>query len=356
MKGIKSTTFFLFLVLFLGISTPKAALPNKPDPAQAVGFADAHIHHGLTYENGDLKLLNFDYFEQRGLQIISYPMPIKREITDNLVAVIKAEVKDLRALSKKSNKFQVLDAPVDNTTEFKLGVLTVFLSIEYFDGVFGGEPESVEEYRQMGIRSITLIDNDIDRFFNNNQLTTFGEQVIHRMNEAGILLDISHLSEAHSIEAIRFSKAPVIVSHAAAQTVSGNEASLSDELLTALGDKCGYVFTTFNRNDLFDSEEAIDDGIGRFIKHVVYLTKMLGINHVGIGSDYQAMGKYVPSDLNEIDTFRKIQAGLRETGFSDEEITRISSGVFLNSLARKTRVYMGTSPEPGGFSCSFDSD
>ena len=130
---------------------------------------------------------------------------------------------------------------------------------------------------------------------------------------------------------------------------------MSDELLTSLGDKCGYVFTTFNRNDLFDNDEAVDDGIGKFIKHVVYLTEKLGVNHVGIGSDYQAMGNYVPSDLNEIDTFRKIQAGLREADFSDEEITLISSDVFLNLLVEGTRVHMDSSPESGGFSCSGDS-
>jgi membrane dipeptidase len=123
-------------------------------------------------------------------------------------------------------------------------LVSVFLSIEYFDGVFNADSVNVEKYRKMGIRSITLVDNDIDIFFRKDQLTKFGKQTIHKMNKAGILVDITHLSENHMIEVIRFSVAPVIASHSCARTVSGNRGSLSDEVLEALKENKGYVFTT----------------------------------------------------------------------------------------------------------------
>ena len=325
-----SPAYLLFAVaLTMAANSDEQNISDSIKPAL---IADAHIHHGWSFEDSKPKLLNFDYFSQRDVQIMSFPMPVQRQRTDDLISVIENEIVDLTALSQKSNEFRIADFSFKPGGDLNSGPVTVFLSIEYFYGVFQGNSDNVKKYREMGIRSITLVDNDIDDFFTDDHLTKFGEQTIHQMNEAGILVDISHLSENHQIEAIRFSTDPVIASHSCAKAVSGNTGSLSDEVLEALRENEGYVFTTFNRNDLFMEGEAEADGMERFIDHVIYLANKLGAHKVGIGSDYQALGKYVPEALNQVSSYRQIGQGLRAAGFTDSEIGMITSGAFLHAM------------------------
>ena len=331
LETIKATGIIISLaiVVNLAVATYGQAEINTP---QFVAIADAHIHHGLSNDGIRLEFQDFNFFTQRDLQIISFPMPVGREKTDDLVSLIGTEIDKLNVLSVQSRKFRVTDDPTRVSDNLSSEQLTVFLSIEYFHGVFDGNPANVEKYRKMGIRSITIIDNESDRFFTEDHLTMFGKQVIRRMNEQEILVDISHLPEKYMIDVIDYSTVPVIASHSCARTVSKNNASLSDAVLGALKANGGYVFITFNKNDLFPAEESGARGIERFIEQVVYLTSILGSDHVGIGSDYQALGEYVPQALNENNTYRQIQKSLRDAGFSDSEIGMIMSGAFLNAV------------------------
>lgn len=296
-------------------------------------MADVHIHHGFSNNGNRLDLRDFDFFTQRDLHIINFPMPVDRKKTDDLVSLIKREIVNLSALSAQSGKFRLTDDTAKISDNPSPKQLTVFLSIEYFHGVFDGNPTNVEQYRKMGIRSITIIDNESDRFFEEDHLTAFGKEVIRRMNEQEILVDISHLAEKHMIDVIDYSTAPVIASHSCARAVSKNNACLSDAVLGALKANGGYVFITFNRNDLFLTGETGIGGIERLIKHAVYITNILGSDHVGIGSDYQASGNYVPKALNENNTYWQIQKSLRSAGFSDSEIGMIMSGAFLKAVS-----------------------
>lgn len=318
------------IVLNLAASTYGQA---EIDTVQSATIVDAHIHHGLSSSGNILELQDFDFFTQRDLHIINFPMPVDRRKADDLVSLIKREIDNLSVLSAQSRKFRVTDDPARVNGNLSHEQLTVFLSIEYFHGVFDGNPANVGHYRKMGIRSITIIDNESDRFFKEDHLTAFGKEVIRRMNEQEILVDISHLAEKHMIDVIDYSTAPVIASHSCARAISKNNASLPDIVLGALKANGGYVFITFNKNDLFLAGEPGTDGLERLIEHAVYLSNILGSDHVGIGSDYQASGKYVPQALNEHNTYRQIQESLRSAGFSDSEIGMIMSGAFLNAMS-----------------------
>jgi microsomal dipeptidase-like Zn-dependent dipeptidase len=318
--------------MVVNMATVASAGQVKSDTAQAKVIADAHIHHGLSHQNAHVKLQNFDFFAQRNVQVISFPMPIRREETGDLISLVEAEIGDMNVLSERNKKFKLISSNSGFCENPNSEQLAVFLSIEYFHGVFNGDPDNVEKYRNLGIRSITIMDNEHDRFFNDDNLTIFGKQIIRQMNAAGVLVDISHLSEQHMIEVIHFSIKPVIASHSGARTVSKNDGGLSDAVLEAMKINGGFVFTTFNKNDLFLPGEEDINGIDKFIEHVAHLIQTLGPDHVGIGSDYQAMGKYVPNALNEINTYQQIQEALQEAGFSESDIESIMSGTFLNAL------------------------
>jgi len=329
LKSTKTTCILASFVIVMNIATVAAACQIKPGIAQ---ISDAHIHHGLSHLDTQIELQNFDFFALRKLQIISFPMPVRREKTNDLISLIDAEIGELEILSEQNKKFQVIRDNSDFYENINSGQLAVFLGIEFFHGVFNGDPTYVEKYRKMGIRSITIISSKQDRFFTDNLLSVFGKRVIRQMNAAGILVDISHLSEKHMIEVINFSTAPVIASHSGAKAVSENDGNLSDVVLEAMRASGGYVFTTFNKNGLFLPKETEVNGIERFIEHVVHLTQILESDHVGIGSDYQAMGKYVPFALNEINAYQQIEEGLQKEGFTVSEIGSIMSGTFLKAM------------------------
>lgn len=322
----------LLFAMVVNMATVASAGQVKSDTAEAKMIADAHIHHGLSHQNGHVVPQNFDFFPQRNVQIISFPMPIHRGGTGDLMSLIEAETVEMNILSERNKKFQLISSNIDFCENPNSEQLAVFLSIEYFHGVFNGDPDNVEKYRNLGVRSITIIDNEHDRFFNDDKLTVFGKQIIRQMNAVGVLVDISHLSEQHMIEIIHFSEKPVIASHSGARAVSKNDGGLSDAVLEALKISGGFAFTTFNKNDLFLPGEVDVNSMDKFIEHVVYLTQTLGPDHVGIGSDYQAMGKYVPKALNEINTYQQIHEALKEAGFFESDIESIMSGTFLNAL------------------------
>ena len=299
--------------------------------------ADAHIHHGLAYTEDGLRVERWDYFERSNIRVIGYPMPIKRDQHDNLLSTIKSELEDLEHLSSRVPTFMVAEEHEDfmrHPTED--GILFV-PGIEYFHGVFGGDLATVAEYGSLGIRYITLIDHETDKLFDSGLITSFGKKVIFLMNENKILIDISHLPDGEALQVIRLSSSPVIASHSSATAISNNPVSLSEDVVDALAENGGYVFTTFNKNDLYRRTDQSDDGVNRFVQHVVYLVRKIGHGHVGVGSDYQALGRYVPSSLNEVNTFSQIWSGLKAAGFSEEEIATVSYGAFLNALGHTTR-------------------
>ena len=321
-----------FLLLILVCISPRV---SGDDASNEISWiADAHVHHGPVTDNAGFVFDRIDYFENGNVRLLGYPLPVSREKTDDLSSVIRAEIQDLQRLALNDERIDIAIKPSDINKSLVAEKWALIPAIEYFHGVFGGDPSTVESYAGMGIRYITLIDNEVDPFFINGELSPFGQALIGKMNEEGILIDISHLSEMEALQVIRSSGKPVIASHACATAVSGNPAGLSDPVLDSLAHNKGFVFTTFNKNDLIGSASNSGSGIDQIVNQILYLVEKLGHGHVGIGSDYQAFGRYVPADLNEANTFSRIEAGLLAKGFSAKQIDLISHGAFIRAFGQ----------------------
>lgn len=282
-------------------------------------FLDFHIHHGFKTENEEVVFSNFDYFAKRGVNTFSFPLPVDRSKTENLFLRIKKEVNQLKQLSEESGKFNI----ADSAKSIDLSFANLILSIEYFYGIFNGNIESVKNYKELGIRSITIYNNDTDRLFNENSLTPFGQQIIKEMNKHKILIDISHINEEQKLEAINYSESPVIVSHSNTRKHADMDYNLSDNVLSALNQNKGYVFVSFNKNGLYKGSTKEQDAIAKFVDHIDYLVNSIGIDYVGIGSDYQASGKYVPTRLNEKSSYKNIRDKLLTKNYSPADIRKI---------------------------------
>jgi microsomal dipeptidase-like Zn-dependent dipeptidase len=192
----------------------------------------------------------------------------------------------------------------------------------------------VERFAAIGVRYITLShngDNDIcDSNRGNTEhkgLSPFGREVVKEMNRLGIMVDISHTSEKTSFDVLAVSTQPVIASHSSVKALCNHPRNLSDPLIKAIAAKGGVVqiclYPGFiKKGGKASYKDAVD--------HIDYVVKLAGINHVGIGSDFDG-GESLP-DLNAVNEIPKITIELLRRGYSEEEIAKIWGGNLLRVM------------------------
>ena len=152
----------------------------------------------------------------------------------------------------------------------------------------GGDLERLDLFHDMGLRIVQLTynlrnlvgDGCTERY--KTGLTYFGIEVVERLNELKMMVDVSHCSQQVGWDAIRFSKSPVIVTHSASNAVCYHDRGKDDDLAKAIADNGGFfgvaAIAGFIRDD---TNATLDD----FADHVEHLVDVMGIDHVGIGSD-----------------------------------------------------------------------
>jgi membrane dipeptidase len=296
-------------------------------------IADAHVHIGLTNNKSNLNITDLEYFSDRDIDAFIYALPVDRSKTSDFLSRITHKIEQIKHAAEKSNNLSLTLSTGQIEQNTANNRISLMLGIEYFYGVFGNSLNTVQAYKQLGIRYITLMgDSEEGLFSESGGLNEFGKKVVEKMNEVGILIDISHLSEDQMLKVIRYSKAPVIASHSGALGVATVNGNLPDAVLRALKGNHGYVMITFNKKDLYGEENLSNDGVYQLIDHIDYLKEIIGIDHIGIGSDYQANGRYVPAELNEIDVFRKIVNTMTLRGYTISEINGILGRNILKVL------------------------
>ncbi len=296
-------------------------------------ITDGHIHTGFISDQGIIEINNLEYFIDRDIKAFIYAMPVDRSNTKDLLSRITQEVEQIRQLAEGNSCLRFVETVDQNDQNVEDNKISILLGIEYFNGVFHDSIGVIEKYKHLGIRYITLINNSYDRLFSEpNRLSLLGRQVIEKMNDVGILIDISHLNNQQRLVVLQYSKAPVIASHSCTLKIAEVEGNLSNKVIQALSKNKGYVMVSFNKNDLYGVDNPSDDGVELFINHIDYISDQIGIDHIGIGSDYQANGRYVPTELNKKDVFVKIFQALTLRGYKNDEINGILGGNILKVI------------------------
>jgi membrane dipeptidase len=236
-----------------------------------------------------------------------------------------------------------------------------------------GDLSRVQYYFDRGIRYITLThsktnhisDSSYDENIQWHGLSEFGKNLIGEMNRVGIMIDISHVNDEAFYQAIEISEAPVIVSHSSLRHFTpGFERNVDDAMLSKLAEKGGVLQINFgssfisqrsrnystameeflqekfgeDRSDL--SEEIINEARREFVyeneypfatldevlDHFDRVVSLVGINHVGIGSDYDGVGDTLPVGLKDVSSYPNLIQGLLERGYSQKDIEKILGG------------------------------
>ena len=209
-----------------------------------------------------------------------------------------------------------------------------------------GNLSNVEYFYKRGIRYITLThskSNHIsDSSYDENKqwggLSEFGKNLITEMNNVGIMIDISHVSDAAFLQAIDISNTPVIASHSSLRHFTpGWERNVSDSMLEALANKGGVLQINFgtafltdinDKSNSYDPSTYIHAGVTDVVDHIDRVVALVGVEHVGIGSDYDGVGDTLPNGLKDVSTYPNLIAELQNRGYSTSDIQKILGGNF----------------------------
>ncbi len=222
------------------------------------------------------------------------------------------------------------------------GKKAIFIGVENGLGI-GTDLSRLRRYHEQGVVYVTLChvyDNQICHSSSHTAnarlgLTDFGKKVVAEMNRLGMLIDLSHASEGTFYDVIRLSKAPVICSHSSARALCDHDRNLTDDQLRALA-KNGGVCQVSNYTGFLvkkGRKATIDD----YIRHIVHVIDVAGIDHVGIGTDFDGGGGVdgckADNDMSNI-TLR-----LLKLGYSEADLEKLWGGNFF-------RVLEAQMPEP----------
>jgi len=252
-------------------------------------------------------------------------------------AVLKAE-SILRKLIQQVENHKDIVEIAKSTSDLKRlkkeGKKAIFLCIENGYGL-GKDLANIKKFADMGVQYITLChngDNDIcdsaaKSQSEHNGLSEFGKEVVQEMNRRGVMVDISHTSEKTSFDVLEISKVPVIASHSSVKALCPNVRNISDRLMQAIADKGGVIqiclYTYFLRSD---GRSTVKD----IVDHVDYIVKTVGIDHVGIGSDFDGGGGV--KGVNAANEMPQITIELLRRGYSEEEIAKIWGGNLMRVM------------------------
>lgn len=330
----------------------------------------------------------FDYPRARagGLDVafMSIYTSAKQDEDGTAWQVANTMIDSVEALAARHpDRFAILTSPLD-VARLRRGD-RVLLPMGMENGApIGDDLRNLQRFFDRGVRYITLAHSANNRISDSsyalrkqwNGLSPFGRDVVREMNRLGIMVDVSHLGDASAKEAIALSRVPVIASHSAFRHFTPDfERNISDELAKAVAAKGGVVQVPFGvafidpvsaantqahfraiddfdrRNAALkaqgkpeDSRDAFDAAwdkahpkrsvpLDLVLDQIDYGVKLIGVDHVGIGSDFDGVDGELPDGLRTVADFPNLVAGLQQRGYRDDDIRKILGGNLLRAWA-----------------------
>lgn len=230
-------------------------------------------------------------------------------------------------------------------------------------GVEGGHAienslDNLRELHRRGVRYMTLTWNNGNAWagaaagLNNTSsggLTDRGREFVREMNRLGILVDISHVSDSTFFDAVATSAYPVIASHSSARALNRHRRNLSDDQLRAIARNGGVVNVNFysafidsaflERSEALAGNDAAIRALPRpslsvLLDHFEHVIRVAGIDHVGIGSDFDGVGGLLPQGMDDVTRLPLIAQGLLDRGYSEADVKKVLGGNMLRVMER----------------------
>ena len=274
----------------------------------------------------------------------------------------------MEAIAQRApDKFAIASSTSDIEAQFKQGKMSIAMGMENGSPI-EGDLNNLQHFFDRGVRYITLAhsqsnhisDSSYDIRRNWKGLSPFGKELVKEMNNIGMLIDVSHISDDAFYQVMELSNTPVIASHSSLRKYTpGFERNMNDDMLLALKKNGGVIQINFGSSfvtakagtwgkQLKSKKEAVKkDGtklskdfdamyraknpypfasLEQVLDHIDHVVKLIGIDHVGIGSDYDGVGDSLPIGLKDVSSYPNLVQGLMDRGYSDSDIKKILSG------------------------------
>lgn len=299
---------------------------------------------------------------------MSIYIPASYERTGGGYQLANQLIDSMEALvGRAPDKFAMAYSTEDVIKQFGSAKVSLALGMENGTPI-GGKLENLQHFYQRGIRYITLSHSESNHIADSsydlrrrwNGLSPFGKELIVAMNNIGMMIDISHVSDDAFYQTVALSKVPVIASHSSLRSYTpGFERNMDDEMIKALAKNGGVVqinfgssFVTMMANQYGALRKAAakqagvadDDAfelafrkkhpypfatLETVLDHIDHVVKLVGIDYVGIGSDYDGVGDSLPVGLKDVSSYPNLIDGLLKRGYSEVDIEKILSGNLL---------------------------
>jgi len=212
--------------------------------------------------------------------------------------------------------------------EEKIGA---FLTIEEGDAI-EGELQKLRFFYEQGVRLMTLTwnyENDLgypnfEYTYQDKGLKTKGFETVELMNELGMLIDVSHLSDAGFEDVLNHSKQPFVASHSNARSMTNHPRNLSDKMLKQLANVGGLTGINFFNNFLVNGmlKEKLEVAkIEDMVRHIKHIRNVAGVEVIGLGSDFDGIPN--PVEIKDVSQMKKLSDKLLKEGFSYDEVEKI---------------------------------
>lgn len=166
-------------------------------------------------------------------------------------------------------------------------------------------------------------------------LTPFGKQILDLNNELGIVTDVSHINDRAYFDVLERTDKPVVASHTAVFELCNHYRGLTDDQMKALAENGGVAGICFFAR--FLAEEPKPATVETLVQHLAYMAELVGVDHVGIGTDYDGVGD-LPMVVPELSQLVQVTRAMMEHGFSEEEIMKIWGGNFMRVLEQNMKT------------------
>ncbi len=286
-----------------------------------------------------------------------------KALADSLINMVRGIAEQI------PDKFAMANSPAEVEANFEAGKISLPMGMEN-GAPIGDDLANVKYFHERGIRYITLThgkdnqicDSSYDTTRTWNGLSAFGEQVVKEMNRVGIMVDISHVSDSTFYDVIKLTRIPIIASHSSCRAFTpGFQRNMNDDMIKKLGENGGVIQINFG-SAFLDSAVRAGNEINRkklqalldekglkssdslakpiveqfrnenpslfadveiVANHVDHVVKLAGIDHVGIGSDYDGVGDSLPTGLKDVSQYPNLIYILLKRGYNEEDIAKV---------------------------------
>jgi len=302
----------------------------------------------------------------------------EKALADRLIDLVEGIV------ARHPDRFFLATSVQEVTDLTGRGRVALALGMENGAGI-EGELSNLEHFRRRGVRYITLAHGEANRICDSSYderrpwggLSPFGRELVREMNRLGIMIDVSHVTDDTFFQVLELTRAPLIASHSCCRHFTpGLERNMSDEMIRALAENGGVIQIAFVSSFLDEGIRVVRERARREIRehleangipdsseearayreayyrersvpvadvaavadHIDHVVGLVGIDHVGLGSDFDGLGESAPTGLGSVADYPNLLRELLARGYTEDQVEKICSGNFLRVWSEVERL------------------